>query len=139
MSFLQANIKNPTRSLKEVPKGTTTVMTKGYVLEWASGLAILGTSSTVVAGVIGVCNQTIAAAEALATVPVIEVFQNDVWLADSTNNSDATHNGQKMVLGANGGIVNNTGTTSATGIVQQVGVYGAAADKKILVRFLNTA
>lgn len=139
MSFIQANIKNPTRSLKEVPKGSSTVMTKGYVLEWSSGLAILGTSSTVVAGVIGVCNQDITAAEALTTVPVIETFQNDVWIADSTNNSNAAHNGQKMVLGANGGIVNNTGTTSATGIVQQVGVFGAAADKKILVRFLNTA
>lgn len=139
MSFTQAIIKNPTRSLKEVPKASATVMTKGYVLDWAAGLAILGTSSTVVAGVIGVCNKTIAAADAETVVPVIEVFQNDVWIADSTNNSDATHNGQKMVLGANGGIVNNTGTTSATGIVQQVGVYGAAADKKILVRFLNTA
>lgn len=139
MSLIQAIIKNPTRSLMEVPKGTSTVMTKGYVLAWSSGLAILATSSTVVADVIGVCNQTISAAEALAIVPVIEAFQNDVWIADSTNNSDASHNGQKMVLGANGGIVNNTGTTSATGIVQQVGVYGAAADKKILVRFLNTA
>ncbi len=139
MTFIQSNIKNPTRSLKEVPKASATVMTKGYVLEWAAGLAILGTSSTVVAGLIGVCNKTIAAADAETVVPVIELFQNDVWLVDSTNNSDATHNGQKMVLGANGGIVNNTGTTSATGIVQQVGVYGAAADKKILVRFLNTA
>ncbi len=114
-------------------------MTQGYVLAWSSGLAILATSSTVVADVIGVCNQSITAGEALTTVPVIETFQNDVWIADSTNNSNAAHNGQKMVLGANGGIVNNTGTTSATGIVQQVGVYGAAADKKILVRFLNTA
>lgn len=139
MSFTQSIIKNPTRSLANVPKGTSTVMTKGYVLAWSSGLAILATSSTVVADVIGVCNQSITAAEALAQVPVIEAFQNDVWVADSTNNSDAAHNGQKMVLGANGGIVNNTGTTSATGIVQQVGVYGAAADKKILVRFLNTA
>lgn len=139
MSFTQAIIKNPTRSLKKVPKGTSVVMTKGYVLDWSSGLAILGTSSTVVAGVIGVCNETIAAAEALAEVEVIECFQNDVWVVDSTNNSNAAHNGQKMILGANGGIVNNTGTTSATGIVQQVGVFGAAADKKILVRFLNTA
>jgi len=137
--FLQSIIKNPTRSLQMVPKGTSTVMTKGYVLAWSSGLAILATSSTVVADVIGVCNEDITAAQALAQVPVIELFQNDVWLADSTNNSNAAHNGQKMVLGANGGIVNNTGTTSATGIVQQVGVYGAAADKKILVRFLNTA
>lgn len=139
MTFLQSIIKNPTRSLKEVPKGTSTVMTKGYVLAWSSGLAILATSSTVVADVIGVCNADISAADALAVVPVIEAFQNDVWVADSTNNSNAAHNGQKMVLGANGGIVNNTGTTSATGIVQQVGVYGSASDKKILVRFINTA
>jgi hypothetical protein len=139
MTFIQAVIKNPTRSLMDVPKGSSVVMTKGYVLAWASGLAVLATSSTVVADVIGVCNKTIAAADAETLVPVIEAFQNDVWIADSTNNSNAAHNGQKMVLGANGGIVNNTGTTSATGIVQQVGVYGAAADKKILVRFLNTA
>ncbi len=139
MTFIQSTIKNPTRSLIEVPKGSSTVMTQGYVLAWSSGLAIPATSSTVVADVIGVCNQSITAGEALTTVPVIETFQNDVWIADSTNNSNAAHNGQKMVLGANGGIVNNTGTTSATGIVQQVGVYGAAADKKILVRFLNTA
>ena len=139
MSFIQAVIKNATRSLKEVPKGTTVVMTKGYVLAWASGLAVLATSSTVVADVIGICNEDISAAQALAIVPVIETFENDVWIADSTNASNAAHNGQKMVLGANGGIVNNTGTTSATGIVQQVGVYGAAADNKILVRFVGTA
>ncbi len=139
MTFLQSVIKNPTRSLEEVPKGASTVMTKGYVLAWSSGLAILATSGTVVADVIGVCNQSSTAADAFTTVPVIEAFQNDVWVADSTNNSSASHNGQKMVLGANGGIVNNTGTTSATGIVQQVGVYGATGDKKILVRFINTA
>ena len=139
MSFIQAVIKNPTRSLKKVPKGTTVQMIKGYVLAWASGLAVLATSSTVVADVIGVCNEDISVAAALAQVEVIEAFQNDVWLVDSTNNSNAAHNGQKMILGANGGVVNNTGTTSAVGIVQQVDVYGATSDKKILVRFLNTA
>lgn len=134
--FKQNNIKNPTRSLKEVPKGASTVMTKGYVLAWASGLAVLGGSGTTKATVIGICDQNISAAESLTTVPVIEAFTKDVWIADSTNNSNAAHNGQLMVLGANGGIVNNTGTTNAAGIVQQVGVYGAAADKKILVEFV---
>lgn len=137
MSFIQANIKNPTRSLKEVPKASGTVMTKGYVLAWASGLAVLGSASTTRPEVIGVCNQAITAAEALTVVPVIETFEKDVWIADSTNNSDAAHNGQLMVLGANAGVVNNTGTTAAAGIVQQVGVYGAAADKKILVQFVQ--
>lgn len=136
MSFKQSNIKNPSRSLREVPKASATVMTAGYVLAWSSGLAILGTSSTTRPNVIGICNKTIAAADAETVVPVIETFEKDVWVADSTNNSDATHNGQYMVLGANGGIVNNTGTTDTAGIVQQVGVYGAAADKKILVQFV---
>ncbi len=139
MSFIQANIKNGTRSLKDVPKAADVAVTKGYVLVWDTGLAVNGTSAATVATLIGVCNQTQLTGDGLTTVPVIELFQNDVWIADSTNNSNAAHNGQKMILGANGGIVNNTGTTSAVGVVQQVGVYGAAADKKILVRFLNTA
>lgn len=137
MSFIQAILKNPTRSLKLVPKGTSTVITNGYVLAWSSGLAILGTSGTTRSNVIGVANGAIAAADALAQASVIEPFEKDVWIVDSTNNSDAAHNGQFMVLGANGGIVNNTGTTDTAGIVQQVGVYGAAADKKILVQFIQ--
>jgi 2-methylcitrate dehydratase PrpD len=137
MSFIQAIIKNPTRSLKEVPKGTSTVIVKGRLLVWASGLAVEAAAGATVATMIGVANQDISAADSLAVVPVIELFQNDVWIADSTNNSNATHNGQEMVIGANGGIVNNTGTTDTAGVVQQVGVYGAAADKKILVRFLT--
>lgn len=136
MTFIQSIIKNPTRSLITVAKASATVITNGYVLVYAAGLAVLGSSSATRATVIGVANGSIAAADALTQVSVIEPFEKDVWLVDSTNNSDATHNGQDMILGANGGIVNNTGTTSAVGIVKQVGVYGAAADKKILVRFL---
>jgi hypothetical protein len=136
MTFIQAVIKNPTRSIKTVPKGSSVQMIKGYVLAWSSGLAILGTSGTTRPNVIGICNQDIAVADALTQVEVIETFEKDVWIADTTNNSNAAHNGQYMVLGANGGIVNNTGTTDTAGIVQQVGVYGAAADKKILVQFV---
>jgi len=137
MTFIQSVIKNPTRSHKDVAKGSPTVTTKGYVAAWDSGLAVAATSATIRAEVIGVFNQTIAAAEALTIAPVRETFEKDVWLVDSTNNSNATHNGQLMVLGANAGLVNNTGTTDAAGIVQQVGVYGAAADKKILVQFIQ--
>ncbi len=86
---------------------------------------------------IGVANGTVAVADASAQCSVIETFEKDVWVVDSTNNSNAAHNGQLMVLGANGGIVNNTGTTDTAGIVQQVGVYGATGDKKILVQFVQ--
>lgn len=136
MPFIQAIIKNPTRSLIVVPKASGTLITTGYVLEWATGLAILGTSSTTRPNVIGVANGSVAVADALTQCSVIETFEKDVWVVNSTNNSNAAHNGQYMVLGANGGIVNNTGTTDTAGIVQQVGVYGAAADKKILVQFV---
>ena len=137
MSFIQAYIKNPTRSLKEVPKGSSVAVTKGYVLAWDTGLAVNGSSGTTRPNVIGICNQTQVSGDALTTVAVIETFEKDIWIADSTNNSNAAHNGQLMVLGANGGIVNNTGTTDTAGIVQQVGVYGAAANKKILVQFVQ--
>lgn len=137
MTFIQAQIKNPTRSLVRPPKASATVTTKGYVLEWAAGLAILGSSSTTRVNVIGVCNEDITAAQALTSVSTIETFAKDTWIADSTNNSDATHDGQFMILGANGGVVNNTGTTAAAGIVQQIGVYGVAADKKIIVQFVG--
>jgi hypothetical protein len=32
--------------------------------------------------------------------------------------------------------VNNTGSDSASGVVEQVEPYGAAADKKIIARFI---
>ncbi len=137
MTFIQAIIKNPTRSLVVVPKASGTLITNGYVLDWAVGLAVLGSSSSTRATIIGVANGSVAVADALTQCSVIEAFEHDVWIADSTNNSDAAHNGQDMILGANAGIVNNTGTTSAVGVVKQVGVYGAAADKKILVSFIT--
>ncbi len=136
MAFIQAYIKNPTRSLSMQNKATGTVMTSGYVVDLTSGLATLGTASSTRDTIIGVSNQTISAADALTQVPVFDLFDQDVWVADSTNNSDPLHNGQAMILGANGGIVNNTGTTSAVGVVVQVGTNGVNTDKKILVKFI---
>ena len=136
MSFVQAYIKNPTRSLSMTNKATGTVTTSGYAMDLTSGLAVNASSSSTRATIIGVCNQSITAADALTQVPVFDLFDQDLWVADSTNNSDETHNGQMMILGANAGIVNNTGTTSAVGVVVQVATKGAAADKKILVRFI---
>lgn len=136
MSFTQAIIKNATRSLSVIPKATATVITDGYLLVWASGLAVLADTTATIATIAGVANGSIAAADVLAQVSKIDIFKQDVWIVASTNNSDASHDGQAMIVGANAGTINNTGTTSAVGVVQQVGVYGATTDKKILVRFL---
>lgn len=137
MSFVQAIIKNNTRSLRVENKASGTATTSGYLYDLTAGLLTAATSSSTRATLAGVANQSITAGDALTQCPVFDLFSNDVWIADSTNNSDATHNGQSMIVGANAGVINNTGTTSAVGVVKQVGVYGAASDKKILVKFLS--
>ena len=134
MSFVQAYIKNPSRSLMLVNKASGTVIVNKEVLDLTAGLAVPATSSSTRETIIGVANQAISAADALTQVPVIETFQNDLWIADTTNNSNTAHNGQSMVL-TNSTTVNNTGTTSAVGVVEQVDTFGAASARKILVRF----
>ncbi len=134
MSFVQAQIKNGTRSLVMVNKASATVIVNKEVLDLTAGLAVPATSSSTRETIIGVANQSISAADALTQVPVIETFQNDTWIADTTNNSNSAHNGQSMIL-TNSTTVNNTGTTSAVGVVEQVDVFGVAANKKILVKF----
>lgn len=138
MSFIQAIIKNPTRSITMQNKASGTATISGLLYDLVAGLLVAATSSSTRATLCGVANQSISAGDALTQCPVFDPYTQDVWIADSTNNSNTAHNGQDMILGASAGIVNNTGTTSAVGVVRQVGTYGAAADKKILVTFLST-
>jgi len=135
MPVRQATIKN-TRQLRETDKATGTVMTLGNIVAQTAGLAVDADSGTVVADLLGVCNQTIAIADALIRVTYIVPSDEDTFIFPTSNSSDATHNGQAMVL-ASATEVNNTGTTSATGIVQQVEPYGEASDKTIIGRFLT--
>jgi hypothetical protein len=136
--FIQAVIKNPTRSISMFNKASGTVTTQNYLMVFNTGLVVDATSGATRADIAGVCNQTIAAADALTQVPLIELFDNDVWLVDSTNNSNTAHNGQRMIIGANAYTVNNTGSTDANGVVEQVDTFGATGDKKILVRFIRS-
>ena len=134
--FIQNTIKNATRSLDTYNKGASIVLDKGELLEKAaSGLCQPADSSTVRSEVIGVCNQDISATDALTQVPYLEIFSNDLFIVDVTNNSNAAHNGQRMVL-TDSKVVNNTGSDDANGIVQQEEAYGDAADKKIIVKFV---
>ena len=132
----QATIKN-TRQLAEANKASATVTTLGEILDLTDGLAVAATSSSTRATVLGVCNKTIAAADAETRVPYIVPSDEDTFIFPTTNNSDADHNGQDMILGASSSIVNNTGTTSAVGVVRQVEPYGAAADKLIIGKFIT--
>lgn len=135
--FIQSVIKNPTRSIVMENKATSTPTTANYLYDLVAGEMVAATSSSTRDTICGVANQTIAAGESLAQCPVIQLFEGDVWVVNSTNNSNVAHNGQLMVLGANAYTVNNTGTTDPDGIVKQVGVFGATGDKKILVTFVK--
>ena len=132
----QATIKN-TRQLKEANKGASTVTTLGEILDLTAGEAVAATSSSTRATILGVCNETIAAADALTRVQYIVPSDEDTFIFPTTNNTNAAHNGQDMILGASSSIVNNTGTTSAVGVVRQVEPYGATGDKLIIGRFIT--
>lgn len=133
----QAVVKN-TRVLRMENKGASTVCTKGNIMDLTAGLAVNATGSSTRDTIVGICNQTIAAADALTQVEMIVPGKGDTFIVDSTNNSDTTHNGQAMIIGANAHTILNTGTTSAVGVVKQVGTFGATTDKKIIVEFIVT-
>ena len=100
-----------------------------------TGLVIPASNTTVRSEIEGICNQSITIAEALTQVPAIVVSSDDVFLASTKADSNIAHNYQRMIL-QNSLTVDNTGTDSASGVVQQVDVYGATTDRKILCRFL---
>lgn len=128
------------RSLVVLSKLTSTVTTKNQILAkvvsgGGAGNVIPATSATVRSEIEGICNQSIASSEALTQVPAIQIFENDVWMADTLNNTNVAHNFQRMIL-SDSLTVNNTGTDNANGVVEQIGVVGAAADKKALFKFV---
>lgn len=132
----QSQIKN-TRILRVANKATGQVSTLGEILMLTAGLSVPATSSTTRDNLLGVCNQTISVADALTQVEYIVPGKDDTFIFSTTNNSDSTHNGQAMIIGANSTTINNTGTTSAVGVVVQIQPYGAAADKLIIGRFIT--
>ena len=131
----QATIKN-TRKLALANKNASTVTTLGEILVLTAGEAVAAASGATSATILGVCNQTIAAADALTQVLYIVPSEGDTYIFSTTNNTNAAHNGQAMIIGANSTTINNTGTTSAVGVVVQVEPYGATGDKLIIGRFI---
>lgn len=133
--FIQSVIKN-SRQLANLAKGSSTVTTVNQVLaRTTGGVVIPATSTTVRSEVQGIANQSISSADAQTQVLAIMVDPQDSWVVDSTNNSNVAHNYQRMKL-SNSLTVNNTGTDDPDGLVEQIGTFGDAADKKIIVRFI---
>ena len=133
--FTQARIKN-TRDIEPLAIDTGTVLTKGQLLARVSdGVVIPATSASTRADLEGVCNQSLGASDTEVQVPAIMLDPQDTWIADLENDSDPTHNYQRMVL-TDSETVNNTGTDSASGVVSQVEPYGPTANKQAIVRFV---
>ncbi len=136
MSFEPNVIANPSRSRIVVDKDAATVITELTVIQKAaSGLSEEADSGTTRSEIKGVATESISAEDALTQMGVLQVFENDTYVADTTNNSNPAHTNQRMLL-TDSATVNNTGTDDANGVVEQMAVVGAAADKKIIVRFV---
>lgn len=101
-----------------------------------SGTVVLGTSSSLAEDFAGVAVEAKTTAD--TSVLVQQPEELDEYVADTTNNSNAAHNYQKMIL-TNASTVNNTGTDSdaAAAIFMQLGTVGTAATKKIRGRFIT--
>lgn len=120
-------------------KSTSQAILDGQVLVYdvATGNVVPANASTTFAEAEFVSTEAVTAPAALNKVHAFKISENDRYIADTVNNSNEAHTGQKMILNATGNIVNNTGTDSAVGVVRQVGVIGAAANKQILVEFVT--
>jgi hypothetical protein len=134
--FIHDKIKNPTRSLTALDKASATVTTVNQVLATTgAGLVVPATNTTVRSEIMGISNESITATQALTQVLAIEIFENDTFVVDSLNNSNAAHNYQRQIL-SDSLTVDNAGADDANGVVVQVEPFGPAADKKIIVRFV---
>lgn len=134
--FVPIVFANPSRSRILVNKASGTVITENTVLvKAASGLTAEATNAATRSEIKGIATESISAGDALTQCGVLQIFENDTFLADTTNNSNAAHTNQRMLL-TDSAVVNNTGTDDANGVVEQMAVVGLAADKKILVRFV---
>ena len=136
MAFTQVTQANG-RFGKELAKATSQAILKGQVLVYAGGLLVPADNTTTFAQAEYVSTEAVTAGQALAKVHSLTISENDQFIADTVNNSNVAHNGQRMILDATGALANNTGTDSAVGVVRQVGVYGAAADRKIVCEFVT--
>ncbi len=102
----------------------------------SNAVVVKATSSTSVEDIIGVCVEATTTAD--TSVLVQELEEGDEFVANTTNNSSATHNYQRMIL-TDAATVNNTGTdsTNDAAVVVQMAPVGAASAKKIACRFVR--
>ena len=102
----------------------------------ASEILAEATASSTVESLAGVLVSPVVAADTSAQVQ--EIVDGDEYIADTTNNSSASHNYHRMIL-TDSLTVNNTGTDDTTdnAVFMQIAPIGATSEKKILGRFVR--
>ena len=135
MAFKLITPKNTrdVRSVKRAGSLATTVDAL-YFNSITTGSIQLAVAATTANQVLYKANETTTASTNPFSATIVS--KDDEFIVDTENNSNAAHNGQRMILGTTGLTLNNTGTDVAgvTGVFVQLDVVGAAADKKIIAR-----
>ena len=135
MSFKLTTVKN-TRDMKAVKRAGSLATTKDalYFNSITTGSIQLAGVATTANQVIYLANETTVASTSPFSATVTAV--GDEFVVDTVNNSNAAHNGQRMIVDATGLLLTNTGTDvpGVTGVFVQLDIIGAVADKKIIAR-----
>lgn len=135
MAFKLITPKN-TRDVRSVKRAgaLATTVDALYFNSITTGSLQLAVAATTANQVLYKANETTASGTTPFSATIVS--KDDEFLVDTENNSNAAHNGQRMILGATGLTLNNTGTdvSGTTGVFVQLDVVGAAADKKIIAR-----
>jgi len=103
----------------------------------SNAVVVAATSSSTIESVGGVT--TVATTTADTEVLCQKIVDADEYVFDTTNNSDADDNLQRMAL-TDASTVNNSGSDQSddTGIIMQLRTFGAASDKKIVGVFVRS-
>ena len=134
MAFKLTTPKN-TRDVRSVTRSSLATTTGAlYFPSITTGALQLAVAATTANQVLYVSNETLVSGSTPVSMTVVS--KEDEFLVDTVNNSNAAHNGQRMILDATGLLLNNTGTyvPGVTGVFVQLAVVGAAADRKIIAR-----
>lgn len=134
MSFKLTTPKN-TRDVRSITRSSlATTAGALYFPSITTGATQLAVAATTANQTLYVANETLASGSTNFSATVVS--REDEFLVDTDNNSNAAHNGQRMIVGTTGLTLTNTGTDVAgtTGVFVQLSVVGAASDKKVLAR-----
>lgn len=99
----------------------------------SANTVIAATASSTTNNLFGVIQKTVVSGEVLVEVIPIIAGPGQIWEADMTNDTHATNQLlEAMVIGANAGVINNTGTTVTinTGVFTLLRNVGVVTDKK---------